>query len=145
MAIKLNRRGFEHAKGLITRGTVAFDQRDAWSEHQRSTRDEKEFIDAHGFAAFSGWHLGIDDDKPIATKGRYKFPYGDFQKIHRCAVLSAQSRAGQYKYLDIQDAAAQLHRMIDSLAGVPPEKTRRARSHRRLRAPAAATRRKTKR
>jgi hypothetical protein len=23
--------------------------------------------------------------------------YGDFKKVHRCAVLSAESRAGQYK------------------------------------------------
>jgi hypothetical protein len=48
-----------------------------------------------------------------STKGRYKFPFGDFKKVHRCAVLSAESRAGQYKHYDIEQAAAHLHEMID--------------------------------
>jgi hypothetical protein len=47
------------------------------------------------------------------TKGRYKFPFGDFKRVHRCAVLSAESRTGQYKHLDVERAAALLHEMID--------------------------------
>jgi hypothetical protein len=26
------------------------------------------------------------------AKGRYKFPYGDFEAVHRCAVLAAGVR-----------------------------------------------------
>ncbi len=37
-------------------------------------------------------------------KLRYKFPYGDFENVHRCGVISAESRAGQYKYQDIENA-----------------------------------------
>jgi len=48
------------------------------------------------------WHLGIDDDKPQNTKKHYKYPYGDFEKVHRCALLSAESLAGQYKHFDIE-------------------------------------------
>jgi len=33
--------------------------------------------------------------------------------VHRCGVLSAESRAGQYKHFDIEKAAAHLHGMID--------------------------------
>jgi hypothetical protein len=33
--------------------------------------------------------------------------------VHRCAVLSAESRAGQYKHYDIEQTAARLHEMID--------------------------------
>jgi hypothetical protein len=33
--------------------------------------------------------------------------------VHRCAVLSAESRAGQYKHNDIELAAAHLHEVID--------------------------------
>jgi hypothetical protein len=55
-------------------------------------------------------HLAVDSTQ------RYKFPYGDFTKVHRCAVLSAESRAGQYRYADIEDAAARLHRMMDPKA-----------------------------
>ena len=44
----------------------------------------------------------------------YEFPYGDFKDLHRCGVLSAESRAGQYKHFDIERAAAHLHGMIDT-------------------------------
>ena len=43
-----------------------------------------------------------------------KFPYGDFVNVHRCAVLSAESRAGQRKYTDVELDAAHLHGMLDS-------------------------------
>jgi hypothetical protein len=50
-----------------------------------------------------------------ATKAHYKFPYGDFEDVHRCAVLSAEVRAAQYEHDDIQIAAAHLHGMLDAL------------------------------
>ncbi|MEA2494618.1 MAG: hypothetical protein QOJ29_2529, partial [Thermoleophilaceae bacterium] len=51
------------------------------------------------------------------TKRRYKYPYGDFEDVHRCAVLAAESRAGQYDHGDVKSAAAHLHGMLESLAG----------------------------
>ena len=113
MAIKLNKTAFNYAKELIDEGAVVIDDRDAWSEHQPSTREENEFIRKHGFQEYSKWHLGIDDEQAEDTKRRYKFPYGDFKNVHRCALLSAESRAGQYKHFDIEKAAAHLHGMID--------------------------------
>jgi hypothetical protein len=115
MAVKLNKNGFEHAKDLVREGHVVVDERDAWSEHQPSAQEENEFIELHGFNEFGRWYLGIDDEKREQTKGRYKFPYGDFEDVHRCGVLSAESRAGQYKYFDIENAAAHLHGMIDAI------------------------------
>jgi hypothetical protein len=49
-------------------------------------------------------------------KGHYKFPYGDFKNIHRCGVLAAENRAGQYKHIDIENAAAHLHGTLDKLS-----------------------------
>jgi hypothetical protein len=115
MAVKLHRRAFDHAKGLVGEGRVVLDERDAWSEHQPSAQSENEFIRLHGFDEFGKWHLGIDDEKSEDTKGRYKFPYGDFENVHRCGVISAESRAGQYKYYDIENAAAHLHGMLDQI------------------------------
>ena len=115
MTVKLNDRAFEHARGLIKEGHVVIDERDAWSEHQPSTKQENEFIEKHGYGEFGKWHLGIDDERRENTKGRYKFPYGDFENVHRCGVLSAESRAGQYKYFDVENAAAHLHGMIDAI------------------------------
>jgi hypothetical protein len=114
MKLKLNRTAFEHAKELIDQRRFVFDERDAWSEHQPSAEDENEFIREHGFGEYGKWYLGINEEKDEDTKARYEFPYGDFEDVHRCGVLSAESRAGQYKHFDIENAAAHLHGMIDA-------------------------------
>jgi hypothetical protein len=114
MVSKLNERAFAHAKQLIADGRVVLDQRDRWSEHQPSAQKEDRFIEAQGFGEYGKWYLGIDDQEPEEKKGRYKFPYGDFEQVHRCGVLSAEVRAGQYHYQDIETAAAHLHGMLDA-------------------------------
>ncbi|SDR63506.1 hypothetical protein SAMN05519103_08689 [Rhizobiales bacterium GAS113] len=114
MAVKLNRLAFVHAKQLISDGRVVFDERGAWSEHRPSARKENEFLSLRGFAEYRKWYLGINEAKREYTKGRYEFPYGDFENVHRCGVLSAESRAGQYKHYDIENAVAHLHGMIDA-------------------------------
>jgi hypothetical protein len=120
MAVTLHRAGYDHARRLIEEGRVVLDERDAWSEHQPSAADENAFIEAHGYDAYGRWHLGIDDVRDRETKGRYKFPYGDFRDIHRCGVLAAESRAGQRKYVDIENAVAHLHGMLEALLHVKP-------------------------
>ncbi|MCW3015721.1 MAG: hypothetical protein JWO02_2813 [Solirubrobacterales bacterium] len=115
MAVKLNDKSYDFARALVERGKVVLDERDDWSEHQPSAQEENTFIAEHGIAAYEKWHLGYDDERPEGTKGRYKFPYGDFQDIHRCAVLAAESRAGQRKYIDIELATAHLHGMLETL------------------------------
>jgi len=115
MATKVNASGYRHAQQLIEDGLYVLDDRDAWSEHRPSARQENAFIELRGIGGYRRWFLGIDDDEPEDRKARYKFPYGDFEKIHRCGVLSAESRAAQYKHVDIETAAAHLHGMLDAL------------------------------
>jgi len=95
MAVRLNERAFEHAKSLVVDGRFVHDDRDAWSEHQPSAADENRFIEEHGFGEYGRWYLGIDDAEDEDNKGHYKFPYGDFDQVHRCGLLAAESRAGQ--------------------------------------------------
>lgn len=114
MGVKLNDRAYAHARRLITDGRFVLDERDDWSEHRPTAEIENKFIQEHGMAEYQNWYLGIDDEEDEDTKGRYKFPYGDFTNVHRCGVLSAESRAGQYKYVDIEVAVAHLHGMLDS-------------------------------
>ena len=94
MAVRLNKRAFEYAKGLISAGRFVYDDRDEWSEHQPSAAAENRFIEEHGYESYARWHLGIDDEAATDTKAHYKFPYGDF---------------------DTQLAVAHLHGMIDAL------------------------------
>ena len=117
MAVRLNETAFDHAKALIRDGKYVADERDAWSEHQPSAEQENRYIEEHGYGAYARWHLGVDDEEGEDTKAHYKFPYGDFTKVHRCAVISAESRAGQYKHLDIENAAKYLLEQIDAEVG----------------------------
>ena len=109
MTVRLNNHAYEHAKRLINDGKFVYDQRDAWSEHQPSAREENEFIEQHGFFEYGEWYLAINDEYREDTKRHYEFPYGDFEKAHRCGILTAESRAGQYKHFDVENAAAHLH------------------------------------
>ena len=116
MAVHLNRSAVTQARSLVGAGKVVRDERDAWSEHQPSAARENEFIRRHGWQDYGKWHLGVDDQQSEQTKARYKFPYGDFSRVHRCGVISAESRAGQYGYLDIERSARRLLNLIDARA-----------------------------
>jgi hypothetical protein len=48
MAVRLNETGYDHALDLIAAGRYVIDDRDAWSEHQPSARQENDFIERHG-------------------------------------------------------------------------------------------------
>jgi hypothetical protein len=112
--MELNKSAEQHGRKLIRAGKAVSDQRDDWSEHQPTAAQENEFIEEHGWNEYAKWHLGVDEDHGEETKARYTFPYGDFKKAHRCALLAAESRAGQYKYDDIEQAAHRLHELMEA-------------------------------
>lgn len=113
MTTRLNERAYASAEEQIKDGNVVSDQRDDWSEHQPSARQGNEFIEAHGWDEYARWHLGLDDQASEHTKARYKYPYGDFARVHRCGLLAAEVRAGRYRHSDIEDAAIRLREMLD--------------------------------
>src|ERR1051326_5885652 len=101
-SIKLNKDAFAFASKLINDGQVTADRKGAWSRHRPSADQENEFIRLHGFSEYAKWHLGIDERFGANTKGRYKFPFGDFTNVHRCGLLAARSSARLYGYMDLQ-------------------------------------------
>ena len=113
MTVTLNQKAFDHAKYLISKGQTRKDERDNWSEHAPTADQENDYLDKHGWSDYSLWYLGVDGDMGEETKGRYKFPYGDFRRLHRCGVISAESRAAQNDYDDITNAVAELHKRLD--------------------------------
>ena len=113
MAIKLNKPAVELARKLVREGKVVKDERDAWSEHAPSSDQENTFVEKNGWTDYSHWHLGIDDEESADTKGKYSFPFGDFTKVHRCGVISLESRAAQFDHDEIAKAAKSLLELID--------------------------------
>lgn len=115
MTVRLNRRALQHAVHLIDMGRVVLDGRDAWNRHRPSPRQQDAYIAAHGIRRYGTWFLGVNEEMPEGTKTRHRFPYADFENVHRCAVLVAEARAEQYRYRAIESAAAHLHEMLDHL------------------------------
>lgn len=113
MTVKLNRKALEHARSLVGDSRIVRDERDDWSEHAPSAKDENDFIEKHGWDEYALWHLGEDPDASEQTKGRYSFPYGDFRRVHRCAVISLESRAAQNDHDDIARETKKLLERID--------------------------------
>ena len=64
--------------------------------------------------AFAKWHLAYDTEASEEAKSRYKFPLGDFKKLHRSALVAAKQRAGSEDYNDVQSAA---DRLLEILPG----------------------------
>lgn len=113
MTVKLNKKALENARSLLKKGDVVHDSRDDWSEDAPSTDVQNRFIEKNGWDAYALWHLGVDDEANEETKKRYSFPYGDFKKLHRCAVISLESRATQNDDDDISEATKKLLAEID--------------------------------
>ncbi|PSN18567.1 hypothetical protein C7271_11840 [filamentous cyanobacterium CCP5] len=112
MAIKANPAGIDYAKELIQKNEYVKDS--DWGEAQPSRERENNFIDRNGYEEFGKWHLAIDTEVGEGTKSRYKFPYGDLQKVHRSGVIAAKQRAAEWDHTDVLEAA-------DSLLGCLPD------------------------
>lgn len=115
MPTKLNRDALKHARKLIEDGEYLTDS--DWSERQPSADDENRFLNRHDWDEFSRWHLAEETSEDEDNKGRYKFPYGDFKKVHRAGVIAAKQRAAQNDYPDVEKAADELLQMIDKKEG----------------------------
>jgi hypothetical protein len=116
MTVKLNGEALAHARGLLRQNKITHDERDDWSEHAPTTDENNTFIDKRGMDEYAKWHLVEDTEKTAGTRGRDLFPYGDFSKLHRCAVISGESRAGQYDQPAIENAFKDLLEAIDKKA-----------------------------
>lgn len=114
MSVKLNLEAFEYAKELLREKRLVTDDGATWNDHRPSPEKEDEFIRQHGIAEYARWYLGIDDREAVDSKGRYKFPYGDFQNMHRCGIVAVENKASESEYYAIEIAASELHGMIDA-------------------------------
>jgi hypothetical protein len=103
---KVNQDAVKHARELINEGK--FDDETPWSEAAPSADDANEEIDKDSYEEFARWHLAVDEDANEGTKGRYRFPYGDFRKVNRAALIHAKQRASQNGHDEIEKAADQV-------------------------------------
>lgn len=108
MTVKLNRKGYEHAKKLIEEGKV--DKESSWSF---TTEDEDKLLGEDNWDEYAKWFLAVDDEHDEMTKTHYKFPYGKNGKVYRRGLIAAKQRAAQNGYDEIEKAADRLLKLID--------------------------------
>jgi hypothetical protein len=108
---RVNKDGVAKARELIDAGK--YDDTTEWSDAAPSADDENAEIDKHGYEGFGAWHLAIDPDASEETKSRFTFPYGDFTKVNRAALIHAKQRAAQNDHDAIEKAADRLLQRLD--------------------------------
>jgi hypothetical protein len=109
---RVNQAAVEQARKMIDSGD--YDDRTDWSDAAPDADAANQVIEKQGFDAFAAWHLAADPDASEETKGRFAFPYGDFRKVNRAALIHAKQRASQNYHDAIEKAADDLLQRLDS-------------------------------
>ena len=112
---RVNEDAVAHARKLIDAGKVDVDTE--WSDAAPSADDGNAEIEKRGYEGYGAWHLAIDPDANEETKKRYAFPYGDFAKVNRAALIHGKQRAAQNDHAEIEKAADDLLRHLDDTRG----------------------------
>ncbi|MHB8296798.1 MAG: hypothetical protein ACYDH5_19755 [Acidimicrobiales bacterium] len=112
---RVNNAGLAKAHKLIDGGS--YDDSTEWSKAAPSAARQNEEIEKHGYGGYGEWHLAIDTDASEETKDRYGFPYGDFSKVNRAALIHAKQRAAQNDHDEVAKAADKALRYLDDKRG----------------------------
>jgi hypothetical protein len=112
---RVNKDAAAQARKLIDAGKVDVDTE--WSDAAPSADDGNAEIEKRGYEGYGAWHLAIDPDADEETKKRYAFPYGDFAKVNRAALIHGKQRAAQNDHAEIEKAADDLLRHLDDTRG----------------------------
>ncbi len=108
---RVNDAGVAKARQLIDAGT--YDDDTEWSDAAPSADEENAEIERHGYDGFGAWHLAVDPDASEQTKKRYAFPFGDFARVNRAALIHGKQRAVQNDHDAIAEAADDLLQRLD--------------------------------
>ena len=109
---KTNDAGVQKARQMID--AHHYDLHTEWSKAAPSASDENAQIERHGWSGYGEWHLAIDTDASDDTKDRFGFPYGDYSRVNRAALIHAKQRASQNGHDEIARVAGQLLDRLDS-------------------------------
>ena len=108
---KVNKAAVKQAQRLIDEGNV--DAKTGWGEAAPAAAEGNKEIEREGYDGYGRWHLGIDTEASEETKDRYGFPYGDFKKVNRSALIHVKQRASQNDHEEIEKVAGDLLDRLD--------------------------------
>lgn len=108
---RVNQDGVAKARQMID--SNQYDLETPWSDAAPSTDESNAKIDRDGYTGYGEWHLALDTEASDETKDRYGFPYGDFNRVVRSALIHAKQRASQNDHTDVEKAADDLLHHLD--------------------------------
>lgn len=108
---RINQAGVTKARQLIDAHHT--DLHTGWGEAAPSAEEGNRQIERHGYEGYGEWHLAIDTEASEDTKDRYGFPYGDFSRVNRSALIHAKQRARQNGHDEVADVADELLDRLD--------------------------------
>jgi hypothetical protein len=109
---RVNKDAVAQARKLIDAGK--YDDETEWSDAAPSADDGNTEIEKHGWEGYAAWHLALDPDANEETKKRYAFPYGDFTRVNRAALIHGKQRAAQNDHDAIEKAFDDLLERLDA-------------------------------
>jgi len=86
-----------------------------WGDGQPSAEDQNVYLEAHSWADYAEWHLGLTDGANDETKARYAFGYGDLRRVHRSALIACVYRASEWRHKEVELAAHDLLQHLDRI------------------------------
>jgi hypothetical protein len=111
---EVNEKAVDAAKRRIDDGK--YDMETGWSEAAPSADEGNAVIEDGGYDEYGSWHLGIDTGASDETKDRFGFPYGDFSKVNRAALIHAKQRAVQNDHDEVVEVADELLQYLDEVS-----------------------------
>ena len=90
-----------------------------WGSVQPGAAAQNAYLEAHDWAAYAEWHLGLTEGATDETKGRYAFVYGDLRRVHRSALIACVYRASEWRHKAVELAAHDLLQHLDEVAPSP--------------------------
>ncbi|GGB67077.1 hypothetical protein N798_14905 [Knoellia flava TL1] len=106
----VNRKAVRHCRDLIGAGKVVLDS--DWGRVQPDADTQNAFLEEHDWPDYAAWHLGLTEGANDETKARHAFVFGDFDKVHRSALIACVYRASEWRHKKVELAA---HRLLQEL------------------------------
>ncbi|WP_181313242.1 hypothetical protein [Nocardioides campestrisoli] len=113
---EVNEAAVAKARELIAARQYVLDSE--WGDVQPDADAANAYLERHGWADYSGWHLGLKVGAKNETKARYAFAYGDFRRVHRSGLIACIYRASEWRHKQVETAAHDLLQELDRVAGI---------------------------
>lgn len=107
----VNGLGVAHARQLIRARQYVLNS--DWGKVQPGASEQNRYLKSHSWEEYARWHLGLTEGATDETKARYAFVYGDFQRLHRSALIASVYRAAEWRHKEIELAAHELLQLLD--------------------------------